>query len=48
MSAADAQAVAAPYVSGSSLPEAPKDKLFRKLKEEPLIPIGGCRATRLP
>lgn len=25
---------------GSELPEAPKDKFFRKMREQPLVPIG--------
>lgn len=25
---------------GSEMPEAPKDKFFRKMKEQPLVPIG--------
>lgn len=25
---------------GSELPEAPRDKFFRKMKEQPLVPIG--------
>ncbi len=25
---------------GSEMPEAPRDKFFRKMKEQPLVPIG--------
>lgn len=27
---------------GSEMPEAPKDKFFRKMREQPLVPIGMC------
>lgn len=29
-----------PAMLGSELPEAPKDKFFRKMREQPLVPIG--------
>lgn len=28
---------------GSELPEAPRDKFFRKMREQPLVPIGKSR-----
>lgn len=28
--------------AASEMPEAPKDKFFRKMKEQPLVPIGKC------
>lgn len=32
---------------GSELPEAPRDKFFRKMREQPLVPIGKLHCSRI-